>query len=143
MANQQIVLNGFNMRIRDNGDGTYSTTNAKLVGEVQFQNALSITDTAVHSSATIDVSGYSGRKYLHVVHNLNQAITVTVVAYISNGTNGIVVGSKTLAANTSGIITAADIPALAEPVQQFAIQVQCSVAPASGTITILLEGVSA
>lgn len=143
MANQQIQLNGFNMKIKDNGDGTYSSTNAKVVFETQLFSALAVTDNQPHDSSQADVSGISGRKYLHFVNTLNQAVTVSVIGCISDGTNSVTLGAKSFAASTSGIITAVDIPALLEPLQKIVVRVQCSTAPSSGNISVFLEGVSA
>lgn len=142
MANTQINLNGYQMKIKDNGDGTYSTTTCSTTQEIQLLSALAVTDTVGHYSSIFDISNLSGRKYIHVASTLNQAATVSVLVYNSAGSGNVTIGSKSIAANTNGIITASDIANLSEPYSKMAVCVTCAVAPASGNINIWLEGVS-
>lgn len=143
MANAQISLNGNMMKIKDNGDGTYSTTTASIVQEIQLLNAVAIRNTSPNTSTTVDATALSSRKYFHVSNTLNQAVTIGVTVYTSDGNNGVVIGSKSIAAGTNGLITIADISTLSEPFNKISITATCSIAPASGSVSVWLEGVSA
>lgn len=142
MANTQINLNGYQMKIKDNGDGTYSTTICSPVQEVTAFNALAIIDTVNHD-VTIDVSNLSGRKVFLVCNTHNQAVTVSIIAATSSGTSCVTLGSKSVAATSYALISAADIATLVEPFMKLTVRTQCSVAPTSGNVTVWLEGVSA
>jgi hypothetical protein len=141
VANTQINLNGFPMKIKDNGDSTYSTTSCSPVQELTAVNALAITDTANHD-VVMDVSNLSGRKFLFINNTLNQSVTIQV-GIVSGSGLWFMLGSKTVTTSNYGIISASDMPLLVEPMMKMAIRISCSVAPTSGTVSVWIAGVSA
>lgn len=123
-----------------NGTPTVTLT-GRNVQEKQGHNALAITDTTNKDSLMIDVSDLN-RKAIFVVNSLNQAVDVSLIIYTSDGINALTLGSpKTLAAGVWGLVTATDIPTLAEPVSKMKIRLKCAVAPSSGSISTWVEGV--
>lgn len=104
-------------------------------------NSLSITDTSNHDSATMDISSIGGRKCILVQNNLNQQVTISLIAGNSAWTATTIAGSKQIAANAVGIIAVSDIPLLEEPVQKVAIRAQCNTAPTTGSLSAWIEGV--
>lgn len=140
-----------NGSVANEGDGINAdgSRNIRLVGrsyqEALFHNALAITDTAskdVAAPAGVDIAAISGRKTLMVFNTLNQPVIVSVLLKNSSGATANA-GSKTIPATSFGVVTAADIPALADAWASISVRAQCSTAPTGGSLTINLQGVQA
>lgn len=110
------------------------------VKEKIAHNGIAIIDTANYDQV-VDVSDME-RKSIFIVNLLNQQVTVTVYAMSQTGSFSVTLGTKTVAASTSGVITSSDsgMAALAEPCQRLKIRIAAAVAPTSGTITSYVEG---
>jgi hypothetical protein len=121
----------------------FSESAEKIVQEVPYHNAVSIRDTNnydVNASDSTIISKLGGRKSIMVFSTLNQAVTVSILVKNKAGL-AIVAGSKNIAAATYGVITSADVPALAEPWQNITLRASCATAPTGGNISTFLEGV--
>ena len=146
MADKLLDSTNSQLRLFDNGDGSYSAA-IKLTGrkveEIILHNVLAIRDTANHNSSYIDISNLSGKKYLHITNDLDQSVDVTLLIATAGTTDfALVAGqTKTITAGTWDTVTAADIRELAEPLQQLSVRLKCSIAPTTGTVTVFLEGV--
>lgn len=140
MSNTQISVNGYNMKIRDNGDSTYSTTTSKVVQATSVISALPITDTANHDSSVLDVSTFENVS-IFVCNLLNQAVTVQVLIIGPDGTSTYnVTTTKSVASNTSYLVSSVDIPVLTAPFTKMKVRLYCTTAPTSGTVYAWVEG---
>lgn len=129
-----------------NVDGSRNT---RLVGrsyqEALYHNALAITDTAnkdVAAPAGVDIAAISGRKTLMVFNTLNQPVIVSVLVKNASGATANA-GSKTIPATSFGVVTAIDVPGLADAWASITVRAQCNTAPTGGSLTINLQGVQA
>ena len=134
---------GLYLPVQVMADGSISTQlSGRNVQEILGHNAVAITDTVVHNTAILDLSVISGKKTIFVQNTLNQAITIVIWVTVPSGgvinSNGIIVP-----ANEPKLITAADMPLLAEPLYSALIQGRCTIAPTSGSLTTYMEGVQA
>lgn len=133
-----------NLKINSNGDVVALTeVTSRKTQEVVGHNAVAITTTANNDSANIDTSGMTGRKAVLVNNTLNQSVTISVIARTSTQSFGTILGSKSIAAATTGVVSAADIAALIEPWPIIQIRAVCATAPTSGSLSTVLEGVQA
>lgn len=140
MPNTQVNLNGYMMKIRDNGDGTYSTTTGKTTQSLQSHNAVAIRDTANNDSALIDVSSFEN-KSVFVYNGLNQALSAQLMVYNPDGTLlYLVPGAKTIATGSAYLISAADYALLSAPFMKMKVRLFCTVAPTSGITSSWVMG---
>lgn len=106
-------------------------------------NALAITDTNVHD-ALIDVSNIQGQKFIILNNSHNQGMTLTLHARSLSGLSYdyVVMGSKTPVAGGVAIYTDIDFPALHAPIESLRIRAQFAVAPTSGSLIVVVGGIS-
>lgn len=127
------------MKLKDNGDGTYSTTTSKFVQVIQSHNAVSIRDTSNNDSSLIDVS-VSENKSVYVHNGLNQTLSVQLLIYSPDGTQYYAVPSpKTITAGSSYLITTADFLLLNAPICKIKVRLFCTVSPTSGAASAWVQ----
>ena len=103
-------------------------------------NALAITDTANYDGGPLSVWQYPGRKCIEVWNGCDQAVSITLMVYDYTGVNLLYTSdAQVVAANSNSLITAAAIPALLEPLQQFVLRANYTVAPTTGTLTTVID----
>ena len=118
--------------------GTVGLSNKTV--EVITHNGVAVRDTANQDGVGfIDVSGY-GRKMLHILNLLDQSVTVTIQARANAVANTVTIVTKTIGPGVFEKLNSADSTALTDPYQQWRIRATCSVAPASGSLSIYFEG---
>jgi hypothetical protein len=110
--------------------------------EIVTHNELAIRDTGNYNSGLIDVRPISGRKYFRVINGCDQPMTLKLLVYSLTDLLGPIY-STTIAANTSTLVTATEIPILAEPLTQIEVQVRFDTAPTTGAVKVQLCGIPA
>ena len=140
MANSQINLNGNNMKIRDNGDTTFSTSIAKTNYYSQVYMNLTITDILNHFSSIIDVTMLENTS-IFINNGLNQSVTLQVMIYDPTSTYYYTVATtKTISGSSAYLVSSVDIPVLNTPFTKVKFNLYCSVAPTSGSVNAWLIG---
>ncbi|TYP67678.1 hypothetical protein [Paenibacillus methanolicus] len=91
----------------------------------------------------LDVSKLTGKKNLLVINKHDQPVEVYIYLHpkVKDGQFSIALDKVTIAANTSKVYDATDIPKLDALAQNMQAKVFCATAPTTGNITIFLEGV--
>jgi hypothetical protein len=119
-------------------------------------SALAIRDTTIHASGALDVSKLINAKSVVIVHGFDQSVQ-TVKLTLWNGASSPIPGQiyvNTAAAVTSpagmvlansaapagNVMVVGSIALLASPFQWLQLEVACSVAPTTGTLTAVCYG---
>lgn len=115
----------------------YSTTNWHLT--VPLFSSLAITDTAVHSSGSVDARGYA-TKALLIQNGLNQAVSIQIQVSSTGSAPWTNVGTaQSVAAGTNPPIGPDTVAALGQAYPYYQVAATCAVAPTTGTLSGTIE----
>ena len=138
------------------GTGTFDVRVIPTYGSVRLTGrnttlvaaftALAITDTAVHTSSAIDVSGFANWSII-AYSTLNQSCTISLVDGGMLGANALrkatdtSIGTSIAGSSATVVITHADEAPIGSPLTKVRVTVVCAVAPTSGSISVSISGI--